>query len=339
MIDSGNMGEPTTTTIDQLHEELECPVCVRLLFDPVTTPCGHSLCRSCLLSILDRDEPKCPLCRTVYYSGLRDTPVSLSLQEVIRRLYPDEYRAIGEEAAAVHRADTNGPRDIPLFVLCPVLPYEKMNLNIFEPRYRLLIRRAMESNRRFGVAGMRGTRIADVITEVEIERCETTPDGRYMITISGLSRYSHESISNMDGYAVAQGCKPYEDDEPTEEDRQEIEKLMADFHGSGEDGAAVDDDDDDDDGNRDACTDRPAARTMGLCVSLIRRTCWRRRLFPSCHLTISLAHSTARPLDRCSGLTSGTRPVSAGRLYTPGQPQMTCARPLGLRRSSRILQR
>ena len=157
MIDSGNMGEPTTTTIDQLHEELECPVCVRLLFDPVTTPCGHSLCRSCLLSILDRDEPKCPLCRTVYYSGLRDTPVSLSLQEVIRRLYPDEYRAIGEEEAAVHRADTDGPRDIPLFVLCPVLPYEKMNLNIFEPRYRLLIRRAMESNRRFGVAGMRGT--------------------------------------------------------------------------------------------------------------------------------------------------------------------------------------
>ena len=119
-----------------------------------------------------------------------------------------------------------------------------------------------------------------------------------MITISGLSRYSYESISNMDGYAVAQGCKPYEDDEPTEEDRQEIEKLMAFVHGSGEDGAAEDDDDDDDDdGNRDEGI-RERSRIWGLCVSLIRRTCWRRRLFPSCHLTISLDRSTARPLFR-----------------------------------------
>ena len=37
-----------------------------------------------------------------------------------------------------------------------ILPGEKMQLNIFEPRYRLMIRRAMEGNRRFGMAEVRG---------------------------------------------------------------------------------------------------------------------------------------------------------------------------------------
>jgi len=36
-----------------------------------------------------------------------------------------------------------------------VLPGEKIHLNIFEPRYRLMIRRAMEGNRRFGMAEVR----------------------------------------------------------------------------------------------------------------------------------------------------------------------------------------
>ncbi len=36
-----------------------------------------------------------------------------------------------------------------------ILPGEAMALNIFEPRYRLMIRRAMEGNRRFGMAQVR----------------------------------------------------------------------------------------------------------------------------------------------------------------------------------------
>ena len=42
-------------------------------------------------------------------------------------------------------------RDLPIFVMAPVLPGESMALNIFEPRYRLMVRRCMQGDRRMGM--------------------------------------------------------------------------------------------------------------------------------------------------------------------------------------------
>ena len=36
----------------------------RLLFDPVTTPCGHAFCRGCLDRCLDHNA-SCPLCKSL----------------------------------------------------------------------------------------------------------------------------------------------------------------------------------------------------------------------------------------------------------------------------------
>lgn len=41
--------------------------------------------------------------------------------------------------------------DLPVFVMAPLLPTEKISLNIFEPRYRLMVRRCMEGNKRMGM--------------------------------------------------------------------------------------------------------------------------------------------------------------------------------------------
>ena len=35
----------------------------RLLWQPVTTPCGHTYCRACLDRSLDH-KPECPLCKS-----------------------------------------------------------------------------------------------------------------------------------------------------------------------------------------------------------------------------------------------------------------------------------
>jgi len=43
--------------------ELECSLCFRLLCRPVSTPCGHTYCKSCLLSAL-KFSLLCPLCRS-----------------------------------------------------------------------------------------------------------------------------------------------------------------------------------------------------------------------------------------------------------------------------------
>lgn len=35
------------------NDDFDCTLCLKLLFEPVTTPCGHSFCRSCLFQSMD----------------------------------------------------------------------------------------------------------------------------------------------------------------------------------------------------------------------------------------------------------------------------------------------
>ena len=39
-------------------EDLKCPICLELVYEPVLTNCGHLFCQRCV-----RDQPKCPTCR------------------------------------------------------------------------------------------------------------------------------------------------------------------------------------------------------------------------------------------------------------------------------------
>ncbi|XP_066533507.1 uncharacterized protein [Hoplias malabaricus] len=48
------------------QDQYGCSICLELMKDPVTIPCGHSYCMSCIRSYWDKDEMKrntCPQCR------------------------------------------------------------------------------------------------------------------------------------------------------------------------------------------------------------------------------------------------------------------------------------
>ena len=45
-------------------DEFECILCLKMLYQPVTAPCGHTFCRDCFLRAGDHSN-KCPMCRTV----------------------------------------------------------------------------------------------------------------------------------------------------------------------------------------------------------------------------------------------------------------------------------
>ena len=45
-----------------VEAELSCPLCMRVFFDPLALPCGHTIDRACLRRALQL-HAHCPLCR------------------------------------------------------------------------------------------------------------------------------------------------------------------------------------------------------------------------------------------------------------------------------------
>ncbi|KAL3513139.1 hypothetical protein ACH5RR_025856 [Cinchona calisaya] len=191
-----NPGKPLRT------DDFDCTLCLKLLYEPITTPCGHSFCRSCLFQSMDRSN-RCPLCRTVLFISPRTCTISVTLNNIIQKNFPEEYA----ERKSEHESLTNPGVDLlPLFVMDVTLPCQKFQLNIFEPRYRLMVRRIMEGNRRMGMVIIDSATgsIADYACEVEITDCEPLPDGRFFLEVESRRRCHILRNWDQDGYRVAE---------------------------------------------------------------------------------------------------------------------------------------
>ncbi|XP_044483988.1 LOW QUALITY PROTEIN: LON peptidase N-terminal domain and RING finger protein 3-like [Mangifera indica] len=191
-----NHGRPDRT------DDFDCTLCLKLLYEPITTPCGHSFCRSCLFQSMDRGN-KCPLCRTVLFISPRTCAISVTLCNIIEKNFPEEFA----ERKAEHDSLSNlGVDLIPLFVMDVVIPCQKFPLHIFEPRYRLMVRRVMEGNHRMGMVIIDPTTgsVAEFACEVEITECEPLPDGRFLLEIESRRRFQILRSWDQDGYRVAE---------------------------------------------------------------------------------------------------------------------------------------
>ncbi|KAI3454705.1 hypothetical protein Pfo_011368 [Paulownia fortunei] len=186
----------------QRTDDYDCTLCLKLLYEPITTPCGHSFCRSCLFQSMDRGN-RCPLCRTVLFISPRTCAISVTLNNIIQKNFPEEFA----ERKLENDSLTNlGVDLLPLFVMDVILPCQKFQLNIFEPRYRLMVRRIMEGNRRMGMAVIDSSTgsIADYACEVEITDCEPLPDGRFFLEVESRRRCCIIRNWDQDGYRIAE---------------------------------------------------------------------------------------------------------------------------------------
>ena len=208
-------GEETKTflTID----DLECSVCMKLMYAPVSTSCGHSFCKDCLLRSLDHSN-RCPQCRTVLFITASSLATNVTLQNVICKAFPEEVARRKAEHTPLPSQDNKA--NIPLFVMDSILPSQRMALNIFEPRYRLLIRRSMAGSRTFGMIALNRERtgVAAIGTEVQIKECNVCPDGRFEIEIQGCRRFQVQETCDQDGYRLARA--EYLEDEAVEEEEE-----------------------------------------------------------------------------------------------------------------------
>ncbi|XP_058270098.1 tripartite motif-containing protein 16-like [Hemibagrus wyckioides] len=87
------MAEASITTS---QDQFICPVCLDLLKDPVTTPCGHSYCKVCINGCWDQEDVKgvfsCPQCKETF-TPRPDLRRNNMLAEVVEKLKKTELQA------------------------------------------------------------------------------------------------------------------------------------------------------------------------------------------------------------------------------------------------------
>ncbi|KAK9721089.1 hypothetical protein K7432_003694 [Basidiobolus ranarum] len=211
----GNSEIHRTALKDVLSLEFECQICYQIFHDPVTTECGHTFCYSCLLRTCDHRD-SCPMCRhRLIYNKVSQSVINNSLNRLVSLCLPE---VVLERKLQVDQELANENNDIPLFVCSLVFPGMPCQLHVFEPRYRLMIRRSMETKaRQFGMLlpGKHGQPFVEYGTMVRIKSVDSLPDGRSLVKTVGMYRFRVKEHSNKDGYLVGRIERIV--DEPTTE--------------------------------------------------------------------------------------------------------------------------
>ncbi|EEB07747.1 ubiquitin-protein ligase E3 [Schizosaccharomyces japonicus yFS275] len=191
---------------DAITAELDCQICYAMLYEPITTPCGHSFCDPCLMQALSQSA-RCPACRAVLPSpAVLEHAHNRPLCAFIRETYPEHWL----ERRKCWEEEKEQESWMPLFVCMVAYPHMSTFLHIFEPRYKIMLERCMEGTKRFCITmplqvskrraqneqprelrNARGQRLfcAQYGTVMEILTAEQLPDGRSLVEARGTCRF------------------------------------------------------------------------------------------------------------------------------------------------------
>ncbi|XP_065668996.1 LON peptidase N-terminal domain and RING finger protein 3 isoform X2 [Hydra vulgaris] len=194
--------------IEKLKSDLNCVLCFRLLYKPSSTPCGHTFCSACLERSLDHNY-YCAVCRSSIAEliRIRPKPVVLIMEKIIQTYLPQELdeRIKQDQNEALVVENDIDVTTIPVFVCSYSLPTLHCPLHIFEPRYKLLLRRVIDSGtKKFGMCCYdEQMGFSEYGLMLEIKSHKMLSDGRFFIDTIGGTRFKVIERSTVDGYFTA----------------------------------------------------------------------------------------------------------------------------------------
>ncbi|KAI0796629.1 PUA-like domain-containing protein [Abortiporus biennis] len=200
----------------EMLTELNCEICFGLMWQPVTTPCQHTFCSRCLQRSLDHSST-CPLCRQELpeYSYFQDNPCNKLVLAIILKGFAPVYAARGE---AIRAEERDARLDTPIFVCQLCFPGMPVFLNFFEPRYRLMLRRCLETPHPcFGMippahsiphssnpsSSNTVSQSNEFGTMLEIRNVQMLSDGQCRVEAWGTWRFRIMERGTLDGYSIA----------------------------------------------------------------------------------------------------------------------------------------
>lgn len=200
------------TLKDLVRVESECQVCYGVMVDPLTTPCGHTFCRKCVARVLDHST-LCPACRRPMSMrpGVLTEHSNMTIANIIQGLLAED---LALRILMIREDESMSDESwVPLFPCTLAYPNMPTFLHIFEPRYRLMVRRCLENgSRKFGMMmyngrgvlqeGLGRSQYMQYGTMLHISRLEVFNDGRSLLETQGLYRFKVLEGSMLDGYHI-----------------------------------------------------------------------------------------------------------------------------------------
>uniref|UniRef100_A0A9J7X4U6 RING-type E3 ubiquitin transferase n=1 Tax=Cyprinus carpio carpio TaxID=630221 RepID=A0A9J7X4U6_CYPCA len=102
-----------SSSISSLTEELQCSICLDVFTDPVSTPCGHNFCKTCLNEHWDNSQTcSCPYCKETFKQR-PDLKINTTLQEIV-----DHYKKKSPEKKPEVLCDICEERKLKALKLC-----------------------------------------------------------------------------------------------------------------------------------------------------------------------------------------------------------------------------
>ncbi|XP_058465411.1 uncharacterized protein LOC131438979 [Malaya genurostris] len=218
-------GNPVRLHVNPQNVEVsdfDCVLCCRTLWRPVVTPCGHTYCWVCLDRCMDYSS-SCPLCMAPLVEQFRHhlassagqfalltanpTLISLSKRKVTQFVELAMQRFIPDAYEKRQRQELDREPTVPVFICTTAFPSVPCPLFVYEPRYRLMVRRAIESGeRQFGIALPQQSgrqRYVEYGTMLDIRDCVQLGDGCSILSTVGARRFRVVARHEKDGYDTA----------------------------------------------------------------------------------------------------------------------------------------